>query len=247
MSFSSETKQAARPDFIFIGEHPAIDFANTRVVDHGNPMELFRSWSDVADWLSQAKLAASESVELSATGGTRALESVLELRQAWEKLLAELVSGGKVSEAFLERLNGILALDTFHEIVHREGKKEFRIVRSGSDLQGEKLALNLIAHQIAAFLTEANLDYVHRCANTTSCVLYFYDTTKNHRRQWCSVATCGNRHKVAQFRKRQVKLVAEPLTPKELGKLASQLAKSKKAGEARKIANKITEGFYSGS
>jgi len=141
---------------------------------------------------------------LSATAGSRALESVIELRQAWEKVLAELVSGGKVSDAFLERLNGFLALDTFHEIVHRDGKKGFRIVRSPSHLQGEKLVLNLIAHQIAAFLAEANLSYVHRCANTTSCVLYFYDTTKNHRRQWCSVATCGNRHKVAQFRKRQV-------------------------------------------
>jgi hypothetical protein len=45
----------------------------------------------------------------------------------------------------------------------------------------------------------------------------------------------------------KIKLVAEPMSPKELGKLASQLAKSKKAGEARKIADKITEGFYAGS
>ena len=45
----------------------------------------------------------------------------------------------------------------------------------------------------------------------------------------------------------KIKLVAEPMTPKELGKLASQLARSRKANEARKIADKITEGFYSGS
>ena len=204
MLFPSETKPADRPEFIFIGEHPAIDFANTRVVDHGAPKELFRSWSDVVDWLSQAKLVTGESVELSANVGMRALESVIEFRQAWEKVLAELVLGGKVSDAFLERLNGFLALDIFHEILCRDGKKRFRVTRSGSHLHGEKLALNLIAHQIAGFLAEANLNYVHRCANTTSCVLYFYDTTKNHRRQWCSVATCGNRHKVAQFRKRQV-------------------------------------------
>ena len=204
MSFPSETKSADRPEFIFIGEHPAIDFANTRVVDHGAPMELFLSWADVVNWFSQAKLVTSESLELPANDRTRALESVIELRQAWEKVLAELVSGGKVSEAFLERLNGFLALDTFHEILHRDGKKGFRVVRSSSHLQGERLALNLVAHQIAGFLAGANLSYVHRCANTTSCVLYFYDTTKNHRRQWCSVATCGNRHKVAQFRKRQI-------------------------------------------
>ena len=45
----------------------------------------------------------------------------------------------------------------------------------------------------------------------------------------------------------KIKLVAEPMTPRELGKLASQLARSKKAGETRKIAAKITEGFYAGS
>src|ERR1700677_1229755 len=45
----------------------------------------------------------------------------------------------------------------------------------------------------------------------------------------------------------KIKLVAEPMTTKELGKLAAQLAKSRKADEARKIADQITEGFYSGS
>jgi hypothetical protein len=45
----------------------------------------------------------------------------------------------------------------------------------------------------------------------------------------------------------KIKLVAEPMTPKELGQLAVQLARSKKAGEARKIADKMTEGFYAGS
>ena len=45
----------------------------------------------------------------------------------------------------------------------------------------------------------------------------------------------------------KIKLVAEPMSPKELGKLASHLAKSKKAGEARRIADEITEGFYAGS
>jgi predicted RNA-binding Zn ribbon-like protein len=204
MPFSSENKTADRPEFIFIGEHPAIDFANTRVVDHGDSKDLFRSWPDVVDWLTQTKLITRESVELPATAAARALKSVIELRQAWERVLSQLVSGGKVRDAFLERLNGFLALDTFHEILRRDGKKGFRIVRSTPHLHGEELVFNLIAHQIAHFLAEANLKYVHRCANTISCVLYFYDTTKNHRRQWCSVATCGNRHKVAQFRKRQV-------------------------------------------
>jgi predicted RNA-binding Zn ribbon-like protein len=34
-------------------------------------------------------------------------------------------------------------------------------------------------------------------------VLFFYDTTKNHARRWCSMAFCGNRHKVAAHYRRQ--------------------------------------------
>ena len=201
----SENKAIDRPDFIFIGEHPAVDFANTLVVRHGNPADLFRTWADVVEWLSQAKLLTTKAVELPASAEPHALKSVQELRQAWEKVLSELVAGGNVSDSFMGKINGFLALETFHETLERDGKHDFRLVRSASKLQGEKLVLNLIAQQIATFLAEANLEYVHRCANTTSCVLYFYDTTKNHRRQWCSVATCGNRHKVAEFRKRRNK------------------------------------------
>ena len=44
----------------------------------------------------------------------------------------------------------------------------------------------------------------------------------------------------------KIKLVAEPMSPGELGKLASRLAKSKSPAEAREHAAKITRGFYAG-
>jgi predicted RNA-binding Zn ribbon-like protein len=130
---------------------------------------------------------------------------VVELRRAWKVELAKLVRGGKVSDDFIKQLNHFLAADVFHETLHRSGKTAFHVERSASQLSGEKLGLALLSRPIAHFLAKANYGYLHRCANTTSCVLYFYNTTKNHRRQWCSTAACGNRHKVAEFRKRQVK------------------------------------------
>lgn len=45
----------------------------------------------------------------------------------------------------------------------------------------------------------------------------------------------------------KIKLVAEPMSPSELGKLASRLAESKSRTEARKHITKITQGFYGGS
>jgi predicted RNA-binding Zn ribbon-like protein len=200
---ASENAGARRPEFIFVGGHPAIDFANTSAPPPGLGIEFLRTWSDMTDWLGEANISRDSPLDVLPTRRAEALKGVWELRQAWKQALASLIAGGKVSDDFLARLNGLLAADSFHEVLNRAGKRRFQLGRSASELQGGKLALSIVAHQIAIFLAEANLSYLRRCANTESCVLYFYDATKNHRRQWCSVAACGNRHRVAEFRRRQ--------------------------------------------
>jgi len=64
----------------------------------------------------------------------------------------------------------------------------------------------LAAHQgaeaAAELLAEGDFELIRRC-ESESCVLWFYDRTKSHRRRWCSMASCGNRHKVAAFRSRR--------------------------------------------
>lgn len=45
----------------------------------------------------------------------------------------------------------------------------------------------------------------------------------------------------------QIKLIAEPMSPDDLGKLAHRLAKSRNKAEAAKLTKAITEGFYAGS
>ena len=201
------------PGFIFIGEHPAIDFANTLSRFQGQWVDHLRVWADVIDWLSLTGLSADPALLTPTSRSAEAVKSVVEFRRAWRAELDKLVAGGHVSDDFITQSNHLLAEDVFRETLHRSGKTGFHLERSASQLTGEKLALALIARQIAHFLAGANFGYLHRCANTTSCVLYFYDTTKNHRRQWCSAAGCGNRHKVAEFRKRQADSVAKPRTP----------------------------------
>jgi predicted RNA-binding Zn ribbon-like protein len=203
MPATSAKNRSDRPQFVFVGEHPAIDFANTVLISGGHLEDLLSSWSDLVDWLSQTGLSTHPSLNLPAAHRPEALKKVLQLRHVWKEELAQIIAGNRLSEDLLGRLNTLLAEDTFHQTLHRDREQGFSIVRSVSQLEGEKLATVIFARQIALFLAEANLRYLRRCANTTSCVLYFYDTTKNHRRQWCSVTSCGNRHKVAQFRKRQ--------------------------------------------
>jgi predicted RNA-binding Zn ribbon-like protein len=199
----SKKGSADRSEFIFVGDHPAIDFANTLAMSQGQWTDHLRVWADVVDWLSLAGLSSAPALQIPTSRNAEAVKTLLDLRRAWKAELDKLVADGKVSDDFIKRLNRLLADDVFHETLHRRGKLGFHLDRSASHLRGEKLALALLVRQIAHFLTQANFHYLHRCANTASCVLYFYDTTKNHRRQWCSTALCGNRHKVAEFRKRQ--------------------------------------------
>ena len=53
--------------------------------------------------------------------------------------------------------------------------------------------------------------------------------------------------RVAQAVGLQIKLIAEPMSPDELGKLAHRLAKTKSRAESAKLADEITTGFYAGS
>src|SRR5215469_6051985 len=200
----SEKNRAGRPQFIFVGGHPAIDFANTLSISHGRWVDHFRAWPDVIDWLSLAGLSTDPALRIPASRSQQAVKSVVKLRQAWKTELDKIVAGGKVGDEFIQQLKQLLAEDVFHETLHRSGRDGFHLGRSAAQLSGEKLALAALSHQIAHFLAEAYLGYLRRCANITSCVLLFYDATKNHRRRWCSTAVCGNRHKVAEFRKRQV-------------------------------------------
>ena len=206
MSSLAERNAADFPGFIFVGDHPAIDFANTLSNALGPGTDHLRVWADVVDWLAEAGLSEkSAALQVPISQDAEAVKSVVELRQSWKAVLAEMVAGRKVSPRFVAQLNRFLSEDVFHETLIQSENHQFHLERSPAVLHGEKLALALLSRQMAHFLAAAKLEYLHRCANTTSCVLYFYDITKNHRRQWCSTAACGNRHKVAEFRKRQAK------------------------------------------
>jgi len=203
MASTSELAVPKRPDFLLLGAHPAIDFANTLVPPPGPDIEFLQSWQDVIDWLKETELSSGQNLEVSEPDAPAALETVRNLRHAWKTTLEQIMAGHGVQPQFIQQLNRILCLDTFSETLGVEGKIGFHLHRSRSLLAGRQLALAILARSIAEFLATAEFKYLRRCANTDSCTLVFYDATKNHRRQWCSNSMCGNRYKVAEFRRRQ--------------------------------------------
>jgi predicted RNA-binding Zn ribbon-like protein len=63
-------------------------------------------------------------------------------------------------------------------------------------------ALSSIARDAVVILT-ADDGRIRRCAG---CGRVFHDDSRTGNRRWCSMLTCGNRAKVAAFRKRQAQV-----------------------------------------
>lgn len=189
--------------FVFLGGHAALDFANTLVKSEGRLIEGLGSWSDVVDWLLQAGISSDAKLTVATARRKRALNEVVRLRQAWSDELSRIVQGGVASDRFLLYLNSVISEITYTEALHRRADGRFQLVRSESTLHCEQWVMTRLAQQIASLLVDADFAQLRQCANVKSCALYFYDDTKNHRRQWCSASTCGNRHKVAAFRRRK--------------------------------------------
>lgn len=68
--------------------------------------------------------------------------------------------------------------------------------------------LRPIAEAAVNLLCEAEPLLIRRC-ESSSCVLLFYDVSKNHARRWCSMDICGNRQKVASHYQRR-KVLSRP-------------------------------------
>ena len=65
-------------------------------------------------------------------------------------------------------------------------------------------AVGLIAAAAAKVAIEGRLDRVKICP-ADDCRWAFYDTSRNHSRQWCSMEVCGNRAKARAHREREAR------------------------------------------
>ena len=64
-----------------------------------------------------------------------------------------------------------------------------------------------VIESAADALVQGELPRVHRCANPR-CNRVFFDASRNGKRRWCEMATCGNRAKAARHRQKVRQLTA---------------------------------------
>jgi predicted RNA-binding Zn ribbon-like protein len=118
------------------------------------------------------------------------------LGSALRKTFAALLRKQNIAVEWVEPINEILRITEGHdELVSDAGgwRMEF-IAREG----GLDWFLAAVARSGAEIIAEGSRASLRLCANP-HCGLFFYDTSRTHRRRWCSMAVCGNRSKVAAF------------------------------------------------
>jgi predicted RNA-binding Zn ribbon-like protein len=190
--------------FLFLGNHLALDFLNTRPVQNGEPSELLPDFSALLRWFQAAELlSAREVANLQQKWGksARAQRTVEAMRDLREKLREEILAwegGGAVHHSTVDELNRLMADHPMRTKLKTSGSVSTTELwfepRQPEDL------LAPLGYSVATLFANADRNRVRKCGQ---CVLHFYDTSKKGIRRWCSMQLCGNRLKVAAYAARQ--------------------------------------------
>lgn len=129
------------------------------------------------------------------------LRAARELREVVRELVAARKLGQAANPA---ALNGFLRKAVSHPQLVWSASGAPHLERQRKVQTAEQF-LSPIAEAAADLLVAGDFNLIRRCEHP-ECILWFYDRTKAHKRRWCSMALCGNRHKVAEFRKRKLAL-----------------------------------------
>ena len=202
---TDKVEKVEKTEFLFLAGHPCLDFLNTRPLVKGHAVELLGTLEEFLRWLTRAgridARAAADAAKKWNDGpeGARITERARAFRETLRHMADGLVKSRGVSTEGLAAINFILAENDGNLRLERQGSG-FR-TRFAARPTSPIILLGSVAEAAADLLSRADLHLLRRCGNP-DCVLYFYDTTRNHRRQWCAMGTCGNLMKVRAFRKR---------------------------------------------
>jgi predicted RNA-binding Zn ribbon-like protein len=197
--------------WLWLADNLALDFLNTLLIRHGEFTETLHEDEDVRHWLAEGSLVAETDRPIKAG---LLLRAAVELREAIRAAVQDRKQGREVDTAVLNRF-------LQHRVarLHLAKQRGHGLTLVEEHATGDEMELlSPVAHAAARLLVDADFNLVRQCEGS-ACVLWFHDSTKAHRRRWCSMATCGNRHKVEAFRSRSQITEKKPLPKRPIPKL----------------------------
>jgi predicted RNA-binding Zn ribbon-like protein len=194
-----------RQPFLFVGNHPCLDFINTQMIVRGNPTDLLGGYEDLVAWLVQANImnpaqAAAVMAQWNQKDQEQLFEQGIMFRNTLREMAERIVARKSIPDSAVASINQILSrCPGYPQLVHAKGRFERQFQSQAARKDG---LLAPLAEAAIDLLCSGGLSLVKKCGNA-ACILYFYDTTKNHTRNWCSMQLCGNRIKVSAHYQRK--------------------------------------------
>ena len=210
-------RPAARMNLI--GGRLCLDFVNT--VGGWNPdpdgdkrdpfaavarADKLNEYFDLLAWSLHTKILSEKESQTLARDARRrekeaasTLKRAITLRGAIHSICVSIINNSRPREADLDSLNQELNV-AYGRV--RLGVGEQNCVWEWTDENSLDRMLWRIADSAAEMLTTDDLTRLRECPGD-DCGWLFLDISKNSRRQWCDMQTCGNLAKVRRFRQRQ--------------------------------------------
>jgi predicted RNA-binding Zn ribbon-like protein len=190
--------------FLFVGNHLALDFLNTRPVLAEGAKELLPDVDALVRWLVASDLLTRQQAKALARKWSRTpqaavfLRGLLKFRERLRAMVFRLEAGFSVSTTFIAELNSLLKQHPSIIALQRKGEK--LDVDAAFEPEKPNDVWAPIATAVAELLSDVSPERLRKCE---ACVVHFFDTSKKNSRRWCSMNICGNKIKVAAYQQRK--------------------------------------------
>lgn len=199
------------PTPVFIAGRLWLDFVNTDDARLGQRVDLLSTFSAFVEWLVAAQVIDPDRASVlrrraveQPSGAAAALVEAQRIRA----LLRQLADQGRDARGALtrahvvEELNRVLGRSVGTRRVDRtpDGGYARSFVPVGDAFGG--LVIPIVESAVDS-LVRGELGKLRGCSDRR-CPRYFADDTKNGKRRWCEMKTCGNRAKAKRHRQKAV-------------------------------------------
>ncbi|HEX3172475.1 MAG TPA: ABATE domain-containing protein [Burkholderiales bacterium] len=197
-------KQGQRADpFEWSGGHSALDLVNS--LDErpsSTPIENLATYPDLARFAALAGLidprTAARLQRLDSRSGSLVVKRARRLREHLHDVLAAANSGRLPRRSDLDALSGaIRAAHAAQTLVASPSPGLAN--RRWSPALAHEIPLHACSLAIECLLVDEERKRIRKCG-ASDCDVYYLDTSKGRRRQWCSMKGCGNREKQRRWR-----------------------------------------------
>jgi predicted RNA-binding Zn ribbon-like protein len=167
----------------------SLDFVGTlRARRNDAPTEKLASASDLDAWFVESGLVPEAEASVDDD-----LDAATALREAIYALVWSRLHDRPLPADAIEAVNAAAATPPLAAVLAPSGWS-----RSGTPRQ----ALSHLAREAVEIVGGEQSALLRECARP-ECTQVYLDTSRGHRREWCSMATCGSRMKAKAYRERR--------------------------------------------